>query len=148
MTLGTLTAFLPMLFGLLAAQPAALQQPVTRLVMKNGVLWRVPVVPRPPRQRIAWVEQRGPRCIATKAIRRAILSSPDQVDFILANRNRVRAKFDDDCDALDFYGGFYLQMQDGLLCAERDAVHSRIGSSCTIERFSRLQPRPVRMSNR
>ena len=28
---------------------------------------------------------------------------------MLANRGRVRAKFDEDCPALDFYGGFYLQ---------------------------------------
>jgi hypothetical protein len=26
------------------------------------------------------------------------------------------------------------------LCAGRDAVHSRIGGSCTIERFRRLLP--------
>ena len=148
MTLESLTTLVPMLFGLLAAQPAALQQPVSRLVMKNGVIWRVPVVPRSPRQRINWVERKGPKCIPTKSIRRAILSSPEQVDLILANRSRVRAKFDRNCDALDFYGGFYLQMQDQFLCADRDAVHSRMGSSCTIEKFRNLEPQPSRQLDR
>ncbi|MEO6433345.1 MAG: hypothetical protein ABIO29_05145 [Sphingomicrobium sp.] len=142
MTLDSLTTILPMLFGFLAAQPAAMQQPVSRLALRNGVIWRVPVVPRPPRQRIAWVERKGPRCISAAAIRRAFLSSPEQVDFVLADRNRVRAKFDRNCDALDFYGGFYLQMQDEFLCADRDAVHSRMGASCTIEKFRSLEPRP------
>lgn len=142
MTLGSLTTLLPLLFGLIAGQPTALQQPVSRLVMKNGVIWRVPVAPRPPRQRISWVEHKGPKCISTAAIRRAILSGPEQVDFILADRNRIRAKFNRNCDALDFYGGFYLQMQDEFLCANRDAVHSRMGSSCTIDKFRSLEPQP------
>jgi len=73
-------------------------------------------------------------------IRRALLSGPEQVDFILADRTRVRAKFDEDCPALDFYGGFYLQPQDERLCADRDAVHSRMGGSCTIDKFRLLVP--------
>ena len=111
MTLEAFSTLFPMLFGLIAAQPSALQQPVTRMVMRNGVVWRVPVAPRSPRQPIVWAEGKGQKCIATVNIRRAILSGPEQVDFVMANRNRIRAKFDDNCDALDFYGGFYLQMQ-------------------------------------
>ena len=45
-----------------------------------------------------------------------------QVDFILADRTRIRAQFDEDCPALDFYGGFYLQPEDDG-CARRDAIH-------------------------
>lgn len=142
MTLEPLTTLIPMLFGLLAAQPASLQQPVTRLALRNGVIWRVPVAPRPMRQRITWVERKGPKCISAAAIRGALLSGPEQVDFLLADRNRVRAKFDRDCAALDFYGGFYLQMQDEFLCEDRDAIHSRMGSSCTIQKFRNLEPRP------
>ena len=74
------------------------------------------------------------------AIRRAMLSGPEQVDFVLANRSRIRAKFDQDCPALDFYGGFYLQPEDDMLCARRDAIHSRMGGSCTIDSFKQLGP--------
>jgi hypothetical protein len=126
-----------LLFGLFAAQPAAMQT-VTRLVIQDEVILRVPVQPRPLGPPIDWVEKKAPRCVPAAAIRGALLSGPQQVDFILSGGGRVRAKFDEDCQALDFYGGFYLQPQDERICAGRDAVHSRIGGSCTIDKFKQL----------
>ena len=79
------------------------------------------------------------RC--TAAGWRASLSGSEQVDFILSDRARMRAQFDENCPALDFYSGFYLQLEDDRLCAHRDAIHSRIGTSCTIERFRQLVPK-------
>lgn len=142
MTLHSLAGLLPALFGLFAGQPGAIQPSVTRLVAREGIVWRVPVIPRPPARTIEWVEHKGPRCIPTATIRRALLFSPEQVDFILSDRSRMRAKFSDDCAALDFYGGLYLKPEDNFLCAKRDAVHSRIGGSCTIAKFRLLEPRP------
>ena len=141
MTPGTFLGFIPIVIGLLAAQPGGVQQSVTRLVVQDEVILRVPVQPRLNNPRFEWTEQKGPKCIAAANVRRAILSGPEQVDFVLASRRRVRAEFDGDCPALDFYGGFYLQPQDWRLCAGRDAVHSRIGGSCTIERFKLLVPK-------
>jgi hypothetical protein len=60
---------------------------------------------------------------------------------VLGRRERVRASFDGNCPALDFYGGFYLKTQDERVCAKRDSVHSRMGGSCRIERFRRLIPK-------
>jgi hypothetical protein len=137
----TVLNVLPLLLGLFAAQPAAVQQSVTRLVVQDDVILRVPIQPRPLMPQVQWVERKGPKCIPTAAIRRALLSGSEQVDFLLVNRVRVRAEFDEDCPALDFYGGLYLQPDDNRLCAGRDAVHSRIGGSCTIERFKQLVPR-------
>ena len=136
----TFLGLLPVLLGLFAMQPGTVNS-VTRLVIQDEVILRVPVQPHPVAPQIAWVERKGPKCIPAFAIRRAMLSGPEQVDFILANRARVRAEFDEDCPALDFYGGFYLQPADDRLCAGRDAVHSRIGGSCTIERFKHLVPK-------
>jgi hypothetical protein len=133
--------FLPLLVGLLGAQPAAVGQSVSRLIVQDEVILRIPVQPRPLIQEIEWVEKKGPKCIPAGAIQRALLSGSEQVDFILANHARIRAQFDEDCPALDFYGGFYLQPQDDRLCARRDAVHSRIGGSCMIERFKQLVPK-------
>jgi hypothetical protein len=132
---------LPLLLGLFAAQPSGVGQTVTRLIIQDEVILRVPVQPRPLMPEIEWVEKKGPKCLPAAAIQRALLSGSDQVDFILANRARIRAKFDEGCPALDFYGGFYLQPQDEQLCSGRDAVHSRIGGSCMIERFKQLVPR-------
>jgi hypothetical protein len=141
----TLLRFLPLLpalLGLAAVQPAAVAQTVTRLTEDNEVILRVPVQPRPPEQGLVeWLERKGPSCIPMRAIRRALLSGSDQVDFLLVNRMRVRAQFDGRCPALDFYGGFYLRTEDQRLCAGRDAVHSRMGGDCTIERFKHLVPK-------
>ena len=137
---GTIINFLPLLFGLFAVQPGAVQS-VTRLVVQDEVILRVPVQARPFLPEIEWKEKKGPKCIPAGAIRRALLSGPEQVDFVLSDRSRIRAQFDEDCPALDFYGGFYLQPQDDRVCAKRDAIHSRIGGSCRIERFRQLVPK-------
>jgi hypothetical protein len=134
-------SILPVLLGLFAVQPSAVEQSVTRLVVQDEVILRVPVQPRRFDSRIDWVEKKGPKCIQAGAIRRAILSGEEQVDFVLADRSRIRARFNEDCPALDFWRGFYLQPEDEQLCARRDAIHSRMGGSCTIQKFRQLVPR-------
>lgn len=141
MTPAVFLSILPVLVGLIAVQPGAVEQSVTRLVVQDEVILRVPVQPRAYDPPIRWVERKGPRCIPAFAIRRAMMSGRDQVDFVLSNRARVRAELDEDCPALDFYGGFYLQPEDDRLCAGRDEIHSRMGGSCTIEHFKKLVPK-------
>jgi hypothetical protein len=142
MTTGSIFDLLPLMLGLLAMQPGAVGQSVTRLVVQEEVILRVPVQARPLRPTFLWEERKGPKCIPVGAVRRALLFGSEQVDFILASRHRVRAQLDEDCPALDFYGAFYLQPPDDRLCAGRDAIHSRGGGSCTIERFKLLVPHP------
>ena len=134
-------SLVPAIIGLFAVQPGTIEQSVSRLVVQNEVILRVPVQPRTPAPQIEWLERKGPKCIPAGAVRRALLLGSEQVDFVLVNRQRIRARFDEHCPALDFYGGFYLQTEDGRLCAGRDAIHSRIGGSCTIKRFRQLVPK-------
>ena len=141
MAVGAFWNLVPLMFGLLGAQPGSVGQSVTRLVIQDELILRVPVQPRPFIRNIEWVEKKGPKCIPAGAIRMASLSGREEVDFMLNNRARIRAKLEDDCPALDFYTGFYLQPEDERLCARRDAIHSRIGRSCTIERFKLLIPK-------
>lgn len=141
MSAGSIWNLLPLLFGLFGGQPGEVGQSVTRLIIQDEIILRVPVQPRPLLPSFEWVEKKGPKCVPVPAIQRALLSGPEQVDFILADRTRIRAQFEEDCPALDFYGGFYLQLQDDRLCARRDAIHSRIGTSCTIDRFKQLVPK-------
>ncbi|HEX6660624.1 MAG TPA: hypothetical protein VF067_01995 [Sphingomicrobium sp.] len=136
----TILNLLPMLFGILAWQPA--ETSVSRLVVQDEVILRVPVQPHPIAPQFDWQEKKGPKCIPAGAIRRISLSGDEQVDFILSGGGRVRALFDESCPALDFYGGAYLQYgRDQQICAHRDAVMSRIGGSCTIEHFKLLIPK-------
>ena len=139
--MGSIWNLMPLLLGIFAAQPGVVGQTVTRLIIQDEVIIRVPVQPHPIFPNIEWVEKKGPKCVPADSIQRALLSGPQQVDFIFANRARIRAQLDEDCPALDFYNGFYLQPRDDRICAHRDAVHSRIGGSCTIERFSQLVPK-------
>lgn len=138
---GSFLSFVPLLIGLFAIQPGTIGQSVTRLVVQDEVILRIPVQPRPLVPAFQWEEHKGPRCLPTSAIRGALLSGDeklDQVDFVIGRQRRVRAELDEDCPALDFYGGFYLQPEDDRLCAGRDSIHSRMGGSCGITRFTLL----------
>lgn len=119
---------------------AAQSDEVRTLVVERDVIMRIPVRPRPV-QPFTWEEKRGPKCIEASNIRAAALSGRETVDFLLFDRTRLRAQLSEDCPALDFYNGFYVTPEKGKLCARRDEIHSRIGRSCTIERFHRLTPR-------
>ena len=119
---------------------AAQSDEVRTLVVERDVIMRIPVRPRPV-QPFTWDEKRGPKCIEASNIRAAALSGRETVDFLLFDRTRLRAQLSEDCPALDFYNGFYVTPEKGKLCARRDEIHSRIGRSCTIERFHRLTPR-------
>jgi hypothetical protein len=132
---------LPLLLSLIGGQPGMVGQVVTRLIVQEEVILRVPVQSRPLIPQIQWEEKKGPKCIPAGAIQHALLSGPEQIDFMMVNRARVRAQLDEGCQALDFYGDFYLQLEDGRLCARRDAIHSRMGGSCMIERFKELVPK-------
>jgi hypothetical protein len=131
---------LPMLLGLFGWQSN--DASVSRLVQEDEVVLRIPVQPHPIAPQFDWVEKKGPKCIPAAAIRRTSLSGSDQLDFILSGGGRVRAKFDETCPALDFYGGVYLQYgRDQQICAQRDVVMSRMGGSCTIDHFKLLLPK-------
>lgn len=101
-----------------------------------------PIRARPdPTQPIRYAEKKGPKCIAVDQLAGAQVGS-DTVDLMLRGGNRVRARLDGDCPALDFYAGFYLKPSaDGLVCAGRDSIRSRSGDSCTVSGFKMLVPK-------
>jgi hypothetical protein len=137
----TILAFLglfPALFGA-AAQAPVEREVVRRVVIHDEVILRIPIRPRLSRP-IEWVERKGPRCLPANMLAGATLSGPSSIDFVLRNRQRVRAIMDSDCPALDFYGRFYLQPDDEYICAKRETIRSRIGGTCRIEKFRTLVP--------
>jgi hypothetical protein len=91
--------------------------------------------------RVEWKEGKGPKCIATRGILAATRAVKDSVDLILRNRQRVRAKLESSCPALDYYYGFYIRPDpDGMVCEDRDVIRSRMGGACEIDRFRSLEP--------
>lgn len=129
---------LPALIGITADAPQD-GSVVRRVVIRNEVTLRIPVRPRLSSM-FEWTEHKGPKCIPVDRIAAAMLSGPSSIDFVLRDRTRVRAKMDSDCPALDFYTGFYLQPDDDRICAKREAISSRVGTSCRIEKFRELVP--------
>jgi hypothetical protein len=137
------------LIGLLSAllvggeAPAAGGEGVRIMTVEQRMTIRVPVAPRP-RLKIRWEEEKGPKCVPARAIVGAFLSSPDSIDFLLRSRQIVRARLDNDCDGLDFYGQLYVEPEDRRICARRDSIRSRVGGSCRIQKFRTLVPKVER----
>ena len=91
--------------------------------------------------RIEWKEGKGPKCIPARAILGATLVGKNSVDLVMRNRQRVRAKLESSCPALDYYYGFYITPNpDGMVCEDRDIIRSRMGGACGIDRFRGLEP--------
>lgn len=139
MTLFAFFGLIPALLGMVGDPPPPPQQDVRRVVINREVVISIPIRPRP-RQRIDWIEKKGPKCIGTDRLAGAMWSGPSSIDFVLRDRSRIRAEMDDECPALDFYKGFYLQPDDERVCAKRESIQNRVGASCRIERFRRLVP--------
>jgi hypothetical protein len=142
MILLSIFGLFPALLGL-TAEPPREQQVVRRMIIRDEVILRIPVRPRTS-PHIEWTESKGPRCLDTSRLAGAMYSGPSSIDFVLRDRRRFRAQMDSECPAIDFYGGFYLQPDDERLCAKRDFIRSRVGGSCRIERFRRLEPQVKR----
>ena len=142
MTFAGFFGFIAMLLATGEAQ--APPAPTVRVMtIERQMILRVPVRPYP-RMTLRWEEEKGPKCLPVGVIAGAMLSGPDSIDIVLRNRQRLRAKLDNDCEGLDFDGGLYLQTEDGQLCAKRDVIRTRMGAACPIEKFRMLVPKVER----
>lgn len=86
-------------------------------------------------------ETKGPKCLQLNRLRSASVSPENGVTMLVVPREQFRAHFGRACRPADFYAGFYIEPnKDGALCAGRDTLHARSGSTCEIVKFSRLVP--------
>jgi hypothetical protein len=113
-----------------------------QLVVREQVIVRVPARPQQTPRPVHWKEGKGPKCVAARAVAGATMLSQNSVDLVLRDRSRVRAKLEN-CPALDYYYGFYVTpSKDGMICADRDVIRSRMGGRCRIDRFRSLEASP------
>lgn len=89
-----------------------------------------------------WSERRAQKCVAVHDLAGAAVSRGGDVDLMMIDGGRLRAKLAKDCPALDFYGGFTLKPNaDGRICGGRDVLRARSGASCPIAKFRRIELR-------
>jgi hypothetical protein len=115
---------------------------IVQLRIERRSIIRVPLGrPRRPAPMSLWRERRAGRCLDSTRVAGAAITPEGAVDFVLRGGARIRAWLESECPALDFYQGFYVKPDgDGKVCAGRDAIHSRSGGECQIDRFRRLEP--------
>ncbi len=90
---------------------------------------------------IVWKERDAAKCLPMKSVLGVQVSRDDSIDLLTSERQRLRAKLDDNCRTEDFYSGFYMQKgADGMLCEDRDEIQARSGAKCTIESFRLMVP--------
>ena len=131
---------LPLLVGGAShASPQAQGEQYAQLIMREQVIVRVPMRSQQSQKPVHWKEGKGPKCVQSRAVAGATMLSQNSVDLILRDRTRVRAKLEN-CPALDYYYGFYVTpSKDGMICADRDVIRSRMGGRCRIDRFRSLE---------
>lgn len=128
-----------------AAPPPQDEQPLeyAQLIVREQIVVRTRrIVPQVSATPVEWKEGKGLKCVPARAIAGAALLGQNSVDLILHDNRRVRARLASSCPALDYYYGFYIRPNaDGMICADRDAIRSRVGGECEIDRFRTLEPK-------
>jgi hypothetical protein len=134
-------ALLALLMGAGTADAPEQRTQYAQLILRQRIIIRVPARLRPaPASPIHWKESAGPKCVPARAIVGASMISQDSVDLILRDNRRIRARLENSCPALDYYYGFYITPNpDGMICADRDIIRSRVGGQCGIDRFRTLR---------
>lgn len=96
-----------------------------------------PLPPPLPPERLK--QRKIPPCLPIVAITGARPLENNQLLLFLRNRRMIQADLSHNCTARDFYLGFYVTSTvDGLLCAGRDTIHSRAGTTCAISQIHEL----------
>lgn len=96
-------------------------------------------VAQPPPVRLR--ERKMANCVPVSGIAGVRPLSDSRIMLFMRDRRMVGADLAKTCSARDFYLGFYVsQTADGQLCVARDQIHSRAGTTCTIDRVRELIP--------
>lgn len=83
-------------------------------------------------------ERKMGRCVPISGIA-AVQATSGRLLLFMRDQRLVAASLEKTCRARDFYSGFYVERTgDGLLCIERDKLHSRAGASCEVSKLRQL----------
>lgn len=78
-------------------------------------------------------------CVDVSSILGVRATRDNRLLLFTRDRQILSASLKRNCSARAFYSGFYVERsEDGRLCANRDQLQSRAGSSCGVDGFTRL----------
>jgi hypothetical protein len=84
-------------------------------------------------------ERKIGKCLPVAAISAVQPDAKGKLLLFMRDRRLVSATLEKACSARDFYAGFYLERTaDGMLCVDRDKLHSRAGATCEVSRMRQL----------
>ena len=86
-----------------------------------------------------FVERKFGKCVPISSIAGVQPTRDNRLMLYLRDQRIISASLEKACSARDFYSGFYVeQNSDGMLCVDRDKLHSRTGANCEVERMRQL----------
>ena len=143
MILAGAAALMLFVFGGAADQAEPGRVELAQVTVRQHIIVRMPRAQRPGTPAgsspVRWREGRDLRCVPARAVLGAAMMGRNSFDLVLRDRSRVRARLQSNCPGLDFYRGFYVNgTRDGMICADRDWIRSRMGGQCRIDRFRSL----------
>ncbi len=116
--------------------------------IEHTVIIRVPRAPANPRKgslkpdRTNWAEEKMGNCLMIKKIAGVRVSTASTLELLTVDGHQVRAYLNKDCEAREFYSGFYIEKpKDGNFCKGREVLHARSGAECRVTKFRLLKPR-------
>ncbi len=101
----------------------------------------VPMRPVTPRAQEVWRmgKPNTRKCLDMSMIAAAMMVDNGTVDLVMKGGDRWRLMLDRQCHQLSYYGGIYYKPRKaGLICANRDQIHSRAGGSCRVQAIAPL----------
>lgn len=103
--------------------------------------------PAPPREMLSAPQAGAPRfserkigkCLPIAAIAGVEPNGHNKLILFMRDRRMIDVELDRSCHSRAFYSGFYLsRSDDGMVCVDRDTLHSRSGSACKLTRMRQL----------
>jgi hypothetical protein len=86
-----------------------------------------------------FVERKMGKCVPVGSIAGVQPTRDNRLMLYLRDQRIISLSLEKACSARDFYSGFYVEPNsDGLLCIDRDKLHSRTGANCGVDRIRQL----------
>lgn len=93
----------------------------------------------PQRSAPRFIERKIGKCLPISGIAGVEPNGANNLILFMRDRRMIAAELEHSCLARAFYSGFYLSPStDGMVCIDRDTLHSRSGSACKLSRIRQL----------